>query len=68
MNKMNDFDLDIKIAQKSIEGMETHSITIPITLTLKNKCKSVESPTTGMTSACCHKKESVEVNIMRRCV
>ena len=29
--------------------------TITIEMTKANKCKSVETPTTGMTSACCKK-------------
>lgn len=63
MKKQNDFDLDLRNAE-NYESTGTLSIntsvpcefaTITIEMTKANKCKSVETPTTGMTSACCKK-------------
>ena len=67
MGKMDDFDLDLrKITENgnsanvlSASDMITSEIiskvTETITRTFKGQCVSVETPTTGMTSACCKK-------------
>ncbi len=66
MDKQNDFDLDLREVKRvgaSAKGITTAACGVAgltIKLTLANKCKSVESPTGGMTSACCKKKASVE--------
>ena len=51
MKKQNDFDLDLSINT----SVPCEFATITIEMTKANKCKSVETPTTGMTSACCKK-------------
>lgn len=59
MNKFTDFDLDIRKVVNTGNDGGVNSITT-VTFTLLNKCKSVENPTTGMTSACCKKKKGVD--------
>lgn len=63
MKKQNDFDLDLKnVENNEAAGLLSINTSVPcevatitIDMTKANKCKSVETPTTGMTSACCKK-------------
>lgn len=59
MSKFTEFDLDIRKVAKTDEDGGVNSVTT-FTFTVLNKCKSVENPTTGMTSACCKKKKNAD--------
>lgn len=66
MSNFKDFDLDLK--NVAADGTSPASVTSTpckvskwtITQSLENKCKSIEQPTTGMTSACCKKKNAAD--------
>lgn len=63
MGNFDDFDLDLK--KVSVSSGNTSASISPITITLANKCQSVEVPTTGMTTACCAKSSA---DVDPRCI
>lgn len=62
MGNFKDFDLDLRnVAESGTVDPNGYGSTLlcsAIKLTLQQKCNSVETPTTGMTTACCNKKAS----------
>ena len=50
MGNFEDFDLDLR----NVASIGT--VIIVSKMTLKNKCKSVDTPTTGRSAICCKRK------------
>lgn len=63
MGNFEDFDLDLRnVASKGgaetngVSAISTRTVIIVSKMTLKNKCKSVDTPTTGRSAICCKRK------------
>lgn len=62
MGDFKDFDLDLRNvkANRSASSVSSSLFCEAVKMTLKQKCNSVETPTTGMTGACCAKSSAAE--------
>ena len=62
MSNFKDFDLDLRNVASggNAEPNGTTLVCVASKMTIKQKCNSVETPTTGMKSACCKKKNAAD--------
>lgn len=60
MGNFEDFDLDLRNVASNgeaepngVSAISTRTVIIVSKMSLKNKCKSVDTPTTGRSAICC---------------
>lgn len=66
MKNFKDFDLDLRKNNKDNDIKP--AFTTIILLTIKDKCKTVSPPTTGMTVGCCYKNAEKDNDNKPMCV